>query len=103
MHGRSTRPVVLDLGRLRQIAESITTPLVLHGASGIGATTIADVVELGVAKVNVNADLRAAYLDAVAAHCAGAGSNDDLPGALRAAKKEITLHLVDLISQHTRR
>jgi fructose/tagatose bisphosphate aldolase len=50
---------------------------VLHGASGLGDAELAAAVAAGVAKVNVNAELRRAYLDALRAELADGG--DDVP------------------------
>ncbi len=72
----------LDFGRLKEIAERVSVPLVLHGASGIPAnikkictkygceissakgvsdSAVRKAVTLGVRKVNVDTDLRLAF------------------------------------------
>jgi fructose-bisphosphate aldolase class II len=72
----------LDFGRLKEIAEAVSVPLVLHGASGVptnikkictdygceisGAKGVSDTalrkaVTLGIRKVNVDTDLRLAF------------------------------------------
>lgn len=94
VHGRSARPIVLDLVRLDAIGKAVDVPLVLHGASGLAAETITAAVALGVVKLNVNADLRAAYLTAVDAHRAKDATQDDLAGALVAARAAVTDQLV---------
>lgn len=63
VHGRSRRTPMLDLDRLRRIADGCSVPLVLHGASGLSSEVLARAIELGVAKVNVNTELREAYAD----------------------------------------
>ena len=40
----------------------VETPLVLHGASGLPAEMIFRSIELGVRKINVNTEVRAAYI-----------------------------------------
>jgi fructose-bisphosphate aldolase class II len=76
----------LDFGRLREIASIIGIPIVLHGASGVlqdlvseakkyGAkmgdahgvddSAILNAIKLGVAKVNIDSDLRLAFIDGV--------------------------------------
>ncbi len=100
VHGRSSRPVILDLGRLAEIAASTDVPLVLHGASGIPTETIAEAVQLGIAKLNINADLRAAYVDAAVRHRAHDPSGDDLPGTLGAAREALTVRLTSLARRH---
>lgn len=94
VHGRVKSPPVLDLARLGAIASAADVALVLHGASGIGPDVIARVVELGVVKLNVNADLRSAYMAAVDAHRRFDVTGDDLVGALAAAREAVTEQLV---------
>ncbi|MEV0699896.1 class II fructose-bisphosphate aldolase [Saccharopolyspora sp. NPDC050389] len=76
VHGFTDRPVALDLDRLAAIHEVTPVPLVLHGASGLPAEQLLGALDRGVAKVNVNAELRRAYLQSVA---------DQLPTALAGA------------------
>lgn len=66
VHGMTSRPVVLDLDRLADIRARTSVPLVLHGASGMAVADIAAAIELGVAKINVNAEVRGAYIRALA-------------------------------------
>ena len=77
VHGFTTTPVHVDLDRLRAIAAAVGGPLVLHGASGLSDGELAAAVAAGIAKVNVNAELRRAYLDALRAGLADGG--DDIP------------------------
>ncbi len=101
VHGRTAAPVTLDLGRLERIAAVTPVPLVLHGASGVPSEVIAGAVGLGVAKLNVNADLRATHLGAMAAHAAADPTGDDLPGTLAAARSALTAHLTSLVQAST--
>jgi fructose-bisphosphate aldolase class II len=66
-HGRYASPPTLDWYRLQELAENVDVPLALHGASGIPDADVRRAIELGIRKVNVNTDLRIAYLDATAA------------------------------------
>jgi ketose-bisphosphate aldolase len=74
VHGCTTTPVRLDLARLQAIATLTPVPLVLHGASGLSDEDLSNAVRVGVAKVNINAELRRAYLAALRA---GLAQNDD--------------------------
>ena len=56
----------LDLCLLEQVSQRITTPLVLHGASGLPFSTVRACLELGVSKVNYSTDIKIAYRQAVA-------------------------------------
>ncbi|MEU6226337.1 class II fructose-bisphosphate aldolase [Streptomyces sp. NPDC047042] len=64
VHGFTKHPVRLDLERLAAIHEAVPVPLVLHGASGLPVEELHGALARGVAKVNVNAELRRAYLEA---------------------------------------
>jgi ketose-bisphosphate aldolase len=77
VHGFTSRPVHLDVPRLRRIAALTPTPLVLHGASGLPDAVVTEAVAAGVAKVNINAELRRAYLGAL--HASLTEGDDDLP------------------------
>ncbi|MEU6141220.1 class II fructose-bisphosphate aldolase [Streptomyces sp. NPDC047081] len=76
VHGFTKDPVRLDLDRLAAIHEAVPVPLVLHGASGLPGGELHGALARGVAKVNVNAELRRAYLEAVRASLP-----DALPGS----------------------
>jgi len=65
-HGRYARPPTLDWSRLDEIRAKIEVPLALHGASGIPEASVRRAVESGIRKVNVNTELREAYLRATA-------------------------------------
>jgi fructose-bisphosphate aldolase class II/tagatose 1,6-diphosphate aldolase GatY/KbaY len=65
VHGFTEHPVRLDLERLAAIHEAVTVPLVLHGASGLPVEELHGALARGVAKVNVNAELRRAYLETI--------------------------------------
>ena len=54
----------LDFERLAAIRARVDVPLVLHGASGLPDEDVQRAIELGVAKVNVNTELRRAFRDA---------------------------------------
>lgn len=65
VHGLTTTPVSLDLERLAAIRDVIVVPLVLHGASGLPDGQLSGAIRCGVAKININTELRQAYLAAV--------------------------------------
>lgn len=63
VHGLNLDPNI-DFPLLKKIQEVCPVPLVLHGASGIPDTQIAQMVDNGVIKINVASDLRTAYIKA---------------------------------------
>ena len=61
VHGHYSGTPKLDWQRLEEIRGRIQVPLSLHGASGLPEGDLRRAVSLGVAKFNVNTELRAAY------------------------------------------
>lgn len=58
VHGEYAGPPNLDWSRLARIRERLDLPLSLHGASGLPERDLRTAVAGGIAKVNVNAELR---------------------------------------------
>lgn len=67
VHGTYREPPALDWERLEAIRERVPIPLSLHGASGLSDDDVRTAVSLGIAKVNVNTELRERYLKATEA------------------------------------
>jgi ketose-bisphosphate aldolase len=63
-HGRYARPPALDWERLDAIAAATLVPLALHGVSGLPDDVVHTAIRHHVVKVNVNTELREAYLSA---------------------------------------
>lgn len=57
----------LDLERIEAIAAKTGIPLVLHGASGLPEETARQAIEAGIAKMNVDTDLRVAFREGMQA------------------------------------
>lgn len=77
VHGFVPYEVKLDLDRLAAIRELVAVPLVLHGASGLPEDQVRDAIALGVAKINVNAELRRAFREGVAESVESVLAEDD--------------------------
>jgi tagatose 1,6-diphosphate aldolase GatY/KbaY len=84
VHGHYRGEPALDFARLERLRWAVPIPLVLHGASGLPAPMVRRAIELGVCKLNVNTEVRDAYLRALAAGLAG-GARPDLLDLMRAA------------------
>jgi tagatose 1,6-diphosphate aldolase GatY/KbaY len=82
VHGAYAAPPRLDWARLEAIRSATAVPLSLHGASGIPEADVREAISLGVAKVNVNTELREAYLAASERHL----------GAVRVGARLLELH-----------
>jgi ketose-bisphosphate aldolase len=68
VHGTYAAPPQMDWARLEAVRTAVSVPLSLHGASGIPEDDVRRAIALGVAKVNVNTELREAYLAASEQH-----------------------------------
>lgn len=68
MHGVSDASEPwLDLERIEAIAARTGVPLVLHGASGLPEAVVKQAIKAGVAKLNVDTDLRVAFREGMQA------------------------------------
>jgi fructose-bisphosphate aldolase class II len=65
VHGLKSKTVSLDLERLKAIRGRVSTPLVLHGSSGVSDKDIRQGVALGLCKVNVATQLSQAFTSAI--------------------------------------
>lgn len=104
VHGFTKHPVRLDLERLAAIHEAVPVPLVLHGASGLPVEELHGALARGVAKVNVNAELRRAYLEAVRVTLPSALPGSDvvsLWAAGRDAVRDVALEVIGRLNPHT--
>ncbi len=61
-HGRYRGKPELDFDRLAQIRKLTGVPLVLHGSSGVPGEDIRRAISLGVRKVNIDTDIREAFV-----------------------------------------
>lgn len=64
-HGFYKDEPKLDKDRLRHIRETVSVPLVLHGASGVSDEDVKDCIALGICKVNFATELRVAFTDGI--------------------------------------
>ena len=64
VHGTYASPPALDWARLDAVRAAVAVPLSLHGASGLEIADLRRAVAGGVAKVNVNTELREAWFAA---------------------------------------
>jgi tagatose 1,6-diphosphate aldolase GatY/KbaY len=85
VHGIPAEPVALDLEQLARIAELVDVPLVLHGASGIPDADVQAAIELGVAKLNVNTELRRGFRAALLATAADPPPGDAIAALMTPA------------------
>lgn len=63
-HGQYKGIPKLDFERLTQIRERISTPIVLHGSSGVPDDALREAISRGVCKVNIDTNIREAFVRA---------------------------------------
>ena len=65
VHGVYPGEPQLDFERLAALRAAVNVPLVLHGASGLAEGLIRESIAMGITKINVNTELRHAFIDAL--------------------------------------
>src|SRR3989344_5960495 len=67
IHGLSMDEPALDIERIKKIREAVpkNVALVLHGGSGIPDGQIRAAIEVGIANIHINTDIRVAYAEAL--------------------------------------
>lgn len=62
-HGRYKGEPKLDFARLEKIRALVNIPIVLHGSSGVPGDAIREAIRLGVRKVNIDTNIREAFVE----------------------------------------
>lgn len=102
VHGTAGPAPVLDLERLAELAARVEVPLVLHGASGVSDEVLQRAVRGGVAKINVNTELRAAFFAALADGLPASTPGLDLPALLRpviTAVRDVAVSKIETVTR----
>jgi tagatose 1,6-diphosphate aldolase GatY/KbaY len=97
VHGYTPVEPAIDLDRLERIRDLTGIPLVLHGASGLAAQTVRQCLDRGVAKVNVNTELRNAYLTATSTALPLAMQKVDLVALLEAGREAVATAATEIL------
>ncbi len=61
-HGQYAGDPKLDFDRLKKIKELVKIPIVLHGSSGVSDESVKRAISLGVCKVNIDTNIREAFV-----------------------------------------
>lgn len=85
-HGLGSQTPTLALDRLAAIAAAVSVPLVLHGGSGLDAPQLRAAAAAGVAKVNLDTELRRTFAQALQEALREWAPRDDPYPALAAAR-----------------
>lgn len=88
----------LKLDLLKEIKAKVDVPLVLHGGSGNPDSEIAEAVKLGINKINISSDIKAAYHNKMRTVLADEGIREPnviQPPCIESMKK-VAAHKIDL-------
>jgi ketose-bisphosphate aldolase len=95
IHGCPLPVARLDIPRIEAISSATNVPLALHGGSGVPEDQVRAAIRAGVAKINVDAEVRAVTIRAMQEGVAKIGSGEKVyvdlaryPRGVRAATKE---------------
>ncbi|WP_434333402.1 class II fructose-bisphosphate aldolase [Mycoplasma capricolum subsp. capricolum] len=64
-HGIFKTAPNLNFDRIKEIRDSINTPLVLHGSSGLSDTDLKKAINSGICKINIGTDLKLVYANSL--------------------------------------
>ncbi|WP_434329361.1 class II fructose-bisphosphate aldolase [Mycoplasma capricolum subsp. capricolum] len=64
-HGIFKTAPNLNFDRIKEIKNSINTPLVLHGSSGLSDTELKKAINSGICKINIGTDLKLVYANSL--------------------------------------
>ncbi|MDW7673116.1 MAG: class II fructose-1,6-bisphosphate aldolase [Bacillota bacterium] len=92
-HGQYKGEPKLDFDRLKRVRELVTIPIVLHGSSGVPDEAIKEAIALGVRKVNIDTNIREAFVAAVKEAIAK-NPNEIDPRKLLGPAKKATVDIV---------
>jgi ketose-bisphosphate aldolase len=97
----------LNLQRLSEIGHRVQKPLVLHGGTGIKASSLREAIRLGVTKVNYGTYLKQRYLEALRSSITsdienphellGMGGEHDVMVASRLAVRDAVLERIEVL------
>lgn len=95
IHGCPGPVAEIDVPRVRAIAEAVDMPLALHGGSGVPIEQTQAAIRAGISKVNVDAEVRGIYIEAIQREIDVVANNPrtnfalaKMPRALRDAVRE---------------
>lgn len=89
-HGQYKGEPKLDLERLEKIKKLVNIPIVLHGSSGVPDEAIREAIARGVCKVNIDTNIREAFVKGVREVVAADPNEIDPRKILAPAKKAMT-------------
>lgn len=95
LHGAFRGKEGIRFERLEAIHAAVSVPLVLHGGSGLPDEEIRRAVRFGVAKVNIDTELREAFHDTLVEHREGGEAHSIDPRAMLTPAREAVQKIVE--------
>ncbi|OBF38058.1 fructose-bisphosphate aldolase [Mycobacterium sp. ACS1612] len=95
-HAMTTRDASLDLDLIRELADKVAIPLVLHGSSGVSDGQLLAAVDAGIRKINVGTALNVAYTGAVRSALTTDLAKPDPRGYLASGRRAIADTVAEL-------
>ncbi|MGE5416777.1 MAG: class II fructose-1,6-bisphosphate aldolase [Acidobacteriota bacterium] len=92
-HGQYSGEPKLDFARLERIRQITNVPIVLHGSSGVPEEAIKKAIALGVRKVNIDTNIREAFVGAMRKELASNAKEID-PRKILTPAKAATIALI---------
>ena len=89
-HGQYKGEPQLDLDRLSEIVKLVDVPIVLHGSSGVPDEAIREAIARGVRKVNIDTNIREAFMAALSGALAAKPNELDPRKVLAPAREAAT-------------
>lgn len=102
-HGVYKTTPQLKFDRLTEIKNAVKKPIVLHGGSGVPDDQIKEAIKRGVAKINVDTELRCSFIGGVQAHWDKKRDDYVLADVMNsgiAAMKEVVRHKIRLFGSN---
>ena len=95
-HAMTTRDASLDIELIRELASSVTIPLVLHGSSGVPDGQLRQAIDAGIRKINIGTALNVAYTGAIRAALSSEPVKVDPREYVAAGRRSIADTVADL-------
>lgn len=88
-HGAYKFPPKLDFERIKNIADNIEAPLVLHGGSGLSDDDFRKTIKMGISKINIFTDINVAAAEGIIKKFVSIdrGITDLIPSSVEAIKE----------------
>ena len=96
-HAMTTRTAELDFDLIKEIAATVSVPLVLHGSSGVSDPDLQSAVRAGMKKINIATHLNHVFTDEVRALLAADPALVDPRKYIKNARKAVALETARLI------